>query len=191
MGRAGTVFRRLPEGTRADFTIATTALRSRFEPESKKELYRTELRKKKQSEGWAGFGEDLKILSDKAYPDLPEEANERFALNQYLTQLSNPQVAFSVRQTKPATVDDAVHCTLEMESFLKPPPVAVVSPVSEESESAETVATTNTAVSTSKDDPMKQILEWMAQIEVELKGAQQPRASEGYRGANIGEGLCD
>ena len=53
MGRAGTVFRRLPEGTRADFTLTTTALRSRFEPESKKELYRTELRKKKQSEGWA------------------------------------------------------------------------------------------------------------------------------------------
>ena len=96
-------------------------------------------------------------------------------------------MAFSVRQTKPATVDDAVRCTLEMESFLKPPPVAVVSPVSEESESAETVATTNTAVSTSKDDPMKQILEWMAQIEVELKGAQQPRASEGYRGANRGQ----
>ena len=135
-------------------------------------------RKKKRREGWAGFGENLKSLSDKTYPYLPEEAKECFALNQYLTQLSNPQVAFSVRQTKPATVDDAVRCTLEKKSFLKPPPVAVVSPVSEESVSAETITTTNTAVSTSKDDPMKQILERMVQIEVELKGARQPRASE-------------
>ena len=68
-GRAGTAFRRLPEATRASFDLATAALRSRFEPESKKELYRTELltRRKKQNEGWAVFGEDLKILADKAY----------------------------------------------------------------------------------------------------------------------------
>jgi len=62
----------------------------------------------------------LRILADRAYPDLPEEARERFALNQYLAQLDNPQVAFSVKQTKPKTVDDAVRSTLEMESFLKP-----------------------------------------------------------------------
>ena len=39
-GRAGTVFRRLPEATRGDFKEATKALR---EPESKKELYLAEL----------------------------------------------------------------------------------------------------------------------------------------------------
>ena len=75
-GRAGTVFRRLPETTRAHFDLATAAMKSRFEPESKKELYRTQLltRKKKQGEGWAAFGDDLRILADRAYPDLPENA---------------------------------------------------------------------------------------------------------------------
>ena len=33
----------------------------------------------------AAFGEDLRQLADKAYPEFPEEARERFALNQYLT----------------------------------------------------------------------------------------------------------
>ena len=42
-GRAGTTFRRLPEATRGNFTQAVGALRKRFEPESKKELYMTEL----------------------------------------------------------------------------------------------------------------------------------------------------
>ena len=85
--RAGTAFQCLPEATRNDFAHAISALKSQFEPESKKELYRTELAtwKKKPSEGWAVFGEDLKTLADKAYPKLPEEAKERFALNQYLT----------------------------------------------------------------------------------------------------------
>ena len=45
-----------------------------------------------------------------------DEAREQFALNQYLAQLSNPQIAFAVKQTKPQTVDDAVRATLEMYS---------------------------------------------------------------------------
>ena len=98
------------------------ALQEQFEPESKKELYRAELqtRTKKRNEDWAVFGDDLKLLADRAYSDLPDEARERFALNQYLTQLDNVQVAFGVRQAKPKTVDEAVRLTLEMESYLQP-----------------------------------------------------------------------
>ena len=124
------------------------------------ELYRTELlsRKKKRNEGWAVFGEDLKNLADKAYPSLSAEARERFALNQYLTQLDNSQISFSVKQTKPKTVDDAVRSTMEMESFLVPSGLAMgVSQVKDEGlGSAETVTVTNMRP---QDDAMKLILE--------------------------------
>ena len=75
------------------------ALQERFEPESKKELYRAELQTstKKRNEDWAVFRDDFKLLADRTYPDLPGEARERFTLNQYLTQLDNAQVAFCVR----------------------------------------------------------------------------------------------
>lgn len=172
--RAGTAFRRLPEATRADYNLATAALRSRFEPESKKELYKVELlaRRRRKGEGWPVFGEDLKRLADMAYPDLPDEAREQFALNQYLAQLDSPQVAFSVKQTKPTTVDDAVRSTLEMESFLVPSVPAGISQVSEESTgSTETVATTSARP---HDDVMKLLLERMDRIETELKG-NRPR----------------
>ena len=86
-GRAGTVFRRLPDATKARYALATAALKSRFEPATQRAVYQTKLqiRLKQKGEGWAEFGEDLKTLADKAYPDLAEEAREHFALNQYLT----------------------------------------------------------------------------------------------------------
>ena len=79
-----------------------------------------QVRRKKTSEGWADFADELKFLADKAYPDLQEEARERLSINAYLAQLPQPQIGFSVRQKQPATLDDAVAATLEMESYLPP-----------------------------------------------------------------------
>ena len=42
-GRAGTTYRRLPDDVKTDFNRATAAVRGRFEPDNKKELYRAEL----------------------------------------------------------------------------------------------------------------------------------------------------
>ena len=60
------------------------------------------------------------MLADKAYPELEEKARERLALNVYLPQLDNPQVAFGVKQKTPDTLDAAVSATLEMEAYATP-----------------------------------------------------------------------
>ena len=73
--------------------------------------------RKQKTEGWADCAEDLKILVDKAFPDLQEEARDLLAMNHFLNQLDNPQVAFSVKQSCPNKLDKAVAATLEMESF--------------------------------------------------------------------------
>ena len=119
-GRTRIVFRRLPEVTHNNFQDTIEALQKRFEPESKKELYMAELQTqiKRKNEDWSLFGDSLKQLADKAYSELAEEVRECFALNQYLAQLSHPQVAFSVKQAKPKTLNEAVCLTLEMESYL-------------------------------------------------------------------------
>ena len=181
-GRAGTVFRRLPEPTRADFKEAKKALKERFEPESKKELYLAELqtRTKKRTEDWAAFGEDLKLLAEKAYPDLTDDAREQLALNQYLARLDNPQVAFAVKQGKPKTTSDAIRLTLEIESYLQPSTKQTVSQVDIDG-SAIVAGTAHHA----RDDPLKLILERMERIEAELHAVrsptslQQPGASGG------------
>ena len=119
-GRARTAFQRLAADTKGDYKKAKKALRERFEPPSKKELYLAELqcRSKKRSEGWAEFAEDVRLLTDKAHPQLEDAAREQLALIHYMGQLSNPQVALGVKQTRPKTLDAAVTATLETESFL-------------------------------------------------------------------------
>lgn len=42
------------------------------------------------------------------------------ALTQYIGQVENPQVAFSIRQQRPTSLIEAVSATIEMESYLKP-----------------------------------------------------------------------
>ena len=59
------------------------------------------------------------MLADKAYPDLGDKAKEQIALNHYLGQIEQTQVAFSVKQKRPKTLDEAVSATLEMESYLR------------------------------------------------------------------------
>ncbi len=121
-GRAQKAFQRLPAETQANFDLSWKALKERFEPASKKELYMAELqtRTKQPNERWPDLAEDLRTLADKAYPDLEDAAREQIALTSYLGQLSKPQVAFSVKQQKPTDLEEAVHATLEIESYLRP-----------------------------------------------------------------------
>lgn len=177
-GRAGSAFRRLPTATKADYGATTEALKERFEPASKKELYMTSLntRMKKRSEDWAVYGEDLKLLADKAYPDLQEAAREQFALNQFLTQLDNAQVAFAVKQAKPRTVDDAIRLTMEMESYLRPsrPAKVTFKEENDRDREVETVAAAGAARPTT-DATMQLVLQRMERLETELQSCRKAR----------------
>ena len=70
--RAIKVFRQLPDSARRDYKQAKKALKKRFEPESRKTLYIAELqtRRRRKGKDWAMFGEELKLIAEKAYPDL-------------------------------------------------------------------------------------------------------------------------
>ena len=65
------------------------ASKKRFAPDSEKDLYVAELnaRMKRREEDWAFFGDSLRVLSDRAYPDLEDKARERLALYQFLSQI--------------------------------------------------------------------------------------------------------
>ena len=104
---------------------AKKALKDRFKPDSRRELYLSEFstKKRRPGEGWAEYADELRVLADKAFPELEEQVRERLALNQYLGQLDNPQVAFNVK--RPASLIDTVSSTLEMESYLLPRPSKV------------------------------------------------------------------
>lgn len=120
--RAQTAFKQLPKGTKGQFEAAVTALGKHFEPQSKCELYVAEFhtRRKRRTEGWADRGEDLRVLADRAFPQLNTEAKQLLVLQQYMGQVDNQQIAFAVKQRHPTTMEEAVAMTIEMESYLAP-----------------------------------------------------------------------
>ena len=77
-------------------------------------------RKERKTEDWPSVAEDFKSLAERAIANLEKAAREHLTLTHYLGQLDNLQVAFSVKQKRPKTVDEAVAATLEMESYLLP-----------------------------------------------------------------------
>ena len=71
-------------------------------------------------ERFRGRAASLSCIAEKALPELDEKAKELLALERYLGELDNPQVAFAVRQRELKTVDEAVTATLEIQSYLRP-----------------------------------------------------------------------
>ena len=121
-GKAQTAWKRLSPETKQNYEAAKEALQKRFEPDSKRKLYFVEFqaRRRKRDESWSDFADELRVLAEKALPELDEKAKELLALERYLGELDNPQVAFAVRQREPKTVDEAVTATLEIQSYLRP-----------------------------------------------------------------------
>ena len=121
-GKAQTAYKRLSDDARKGYADSVKALRERFEPNSKRELYVAEFRarRKKKTEDWADYADELRVLADKAYSDLQDEARERIALNHFLEHLDNPQVAFGVKQRSPKNLAEAASATIELESYLSP-----------------------------------------------------------------------
>ena len=169
-GRAATAMRRLSEDDKASFATICAALKKRFGPECRKELYMAEFqtKKKRRTEEWASFAEDLKNLVEKAYPSLQAEAQELLALNHFLDQIGDPQLSFAVRQRAPATVDTAVAAVLELETYLQPKvPVALVTKSLDEPDGREAAA--SVTCRPSKGDPMEKVIERLEKLEVQMK----------------------
>ena len=90
-----------------------------FQPVSLRELYVVEFQThmNEWGESWADFAEDLQGLVGRTYPDIQEEACERFLLDRYLERLSHLHLALGVKKSRPEDLDAAVIATLQMESY--------------------------------------------------------------------------
>ena len=92
------------------------ALQERFEPSCVRNRYQAKFQTVKKEKEWADFADRLQILADKAF-EFEDKTKEQLALNVFLAQLDDPQVAFSMMQKRPTTLDEAVSATLETECY--------------------------------------------------------------------------
>ena len=187
-GRAQLAFQHASTEIQEDYDRLKQAMKDRFEPESRKGRYQAEFqtRRKKPSEGWADFAQDLQSLADKAFPHLQGEARDQLALTHYLSQIDNAQLAFSVKQQKPTNLDAAVSATLEMESYL-PSKSAILGIAGTDVKSlTEQTSLTAAATATGTDSTtelMKQLLDRMDKMEVELRQSKQAQLTAEGRGS--------
>ena len=172
IGKAQTAFKQLPTESRDTYQHCVGALRRRFEPDSKKELYLAKFqnRHKRIGEDWATFAEQLRTLSNKAYPTLGVEAKEVLALNRYLGEIEDPQISFGVKQTRPKNLDEAVATTLEMESYVKNQPGTKTVRFDEDSSTVIAgVRSTNEAMM----QMMSQVMERLEKLEMNQTRSQE------------------
>ena len=120
VGKARKAWNRLTTEEKNNYNSAVVALRRRFEPESRRDLYaaKFQTRGRKSNESWGELADNLRSLADKPFPDLDETAKEKLSVDRYLTLLEKPEVSLAVRQRRPRTLNDAVSATLEIEAFM-------------------------------------------------------------------------
>ena len=185
-GRAQKAFHRLPEESRATYAAAASALQQRFEPKNRMTRYQAEFetRWKKRMEGWADFGEDLRSLADRAFPDLEPEARECLS---YLKQLDQPQVAFSVKQTRPRTLDEAVAATLEMESYAGSRAGSIATLQEESSPEEENPAVSTAAVGAVGPDSMAKLTALMEKLMERIATLERQQSIQPTREVKSGQ----
>lgn len=128
-GKAQTAWERLDQSAKLTYDTAIAALRERFEPSSKRDLYVAEFqtRKRLERESWGDLADSLHSLADRAFPDLEDKAREQLSLNRFLSLIANPTVALAVRQRHPKDLNEAVTYTLEAETYLSLTPAHAAS----------------------------------------------------------------
>ncbi|KAH3789639.1 hypothetical protein DPMN_167824 [Dreissena polymorpha] len=104
-----------------DYDELAQALEDRFAPANQTELYRVQLRDRRQraSETLAELGQDIRRLANLAYPSAPTEVRDTLAKEQFIDSLVNSDLRLKVKQARPTYLNDAVRHAVELEAFFR------------------------------------------------------------------------
>jgi hypothetical protein len=111
----------LPLNARQDFDELVRSLEERFSPSNQTELYRKQLRERRQkaAESLPELGQDVRRLTNLAYPMAPNDVREILAKEQFIDGLASADMRLRVKQARPLNLDDAVRHAVELEAFNK------------------------------------------------------------------------
>ena len=83
--------------------MLVAALEERFAPPNQTELYRVQLREsgQKASETLSELGQDIRRLTNLAYPTAPSKLYETLAKEQFIDALVNSDMRLRIKQARP------------------------------------------------------------------------------------------
>ena len=103
-------------GDRQNYQKLVQALQDRFAPSNQTELYRAQLRERRQkaSETLPEMGQKIRRLTNLAYPTASSELK---ATEQFLDGLFDPEMRLKIKQARPVNLNDAIQRAVELEAF--------------------------------------------------------------------------
>ena len=119
-GQAQGVFGNLASKS-SNYTELANALQERFAPSNQTELYRVELKERRQraSETLTELGQDIWRLTNLAYQTAPSDLKETLAKEQFIDALVSSDMRLRIKQARPTSLNMAVRHAVELEAFNK------------------------------------------------------------------------
>ena len=117
-GPALEILGHLPEEQYRDFSRLTAALRQRFGMEHQEETFRVRFRTRYREprESLPELAQDIEKLGHLAYPSAPAEFTDILIRDQFTDALES-ELKLAVKQSRPASLKEALASALEMESL--------------------------------------------------------------------------
>jgi hypothetical protein len=164
-GEACQVMRFLSSEYRYDYRCLTNALRTRFDPGNRTELFRVQLRNRfrREKESIPQLAQSIRHLTLQAYPQAHGELFDSLCTDYFLDSLNDSDLRFRVFNSKTKSFDETVAMAIELEAFQmaeKQRNKRFVRDIEVDSWSNQTVANVKTANSKSQNnesDMAKQI----------------------------------
>ena len=108
----------IPKGEKPDYETLVLALEDRFAPPSQAELYRVQMRERRQRAGetFSELGQAIQRLANMAYPTATFEFRDMLARDHFVDALDNSEVRIRIQQSRPRSLNDAVKLAVELEA---------------------------------------------------------------------------
>lgn len=102
-----------------DYAELVKTLEERFAPPNQTELCRVQLRERRQkaSESLSELGQDVRRLTNLAYPTAPSDLRETLSKEQFIDALVSSDMRLRIKQARPKNLNDAVRHAVELEAF--------------------------------------------------------------------------
>ena len=120
-GSAQGVLGNISDGREMSYKELVSALDDRFAPPDQIDLYRTQLRERKQraSESIPELGQHIRRLVNLAYPTVPADVKETLAKDHFIEALAISDMRLRIKQARPKNLNEALRHAIELEAFLK------------------------------------------------------------------------
>lgn len=173
-GQAQGVFGNLSSKT-TDYNELVKALEERFAPPNQTELYRVQLRDRRQRahETMAELRQDIRRLTNLAYPSAPGDVRETLAKEQFVDALLHADMRLKIKQSRPVDLNDAVRHAVELEAFYRAEP----------RHGASSITKTDSG-DKSELESLKKMLEQLKCTVNEMKSKQKDQQSKSHFGRN-------